>query len=91
MKKLSVAFLTAFVVLITATFGYTESMFVAQGYAFPFFQLGALILGGMILVSLKQKYSGLFLSEAIGSFALYTIMISLFTNPVIDAVKTLVM
>jgi hypothetical protein len=41
-------------------------------------------------VSLKRKYDKLYLSEAIGSFALYTILVALFTAPVVDALKTLI-
>jgi hypothetical protein len=32
----------------------------------------------------------MYTGEVVGAFALYTIMIALFTAPVIDAVKTLV-
>lgn len=90
MKKLSVALLTAFIVLVTSMFGYTESIFLTQSYQFPYFQFGALILGGLILISMKVKYNLMYLSECFGVFALYTIFVSLFTNPVIDAIKTLV-
>jgi hypothetical protein len=44
----------------------------------------------LIIVSLKQKYTRLYLSEAIGSFALYTFLVALFTAPVVDALKTLI-
>jgi hypothetical protein len=30
------------------------------------------------------------MSEAIGSFALYTVMVSIFTAPVVDALKNLI-
>jgi hypothetical protein len=58
--------------------------------SFPFFHLGCLIIGGLIIVSLKKKYTKLYLSEAIGSFALYTVLVALFTAPVVDALKTLI-
>jgi hypothetical protein len=32
----------------------------------------------------------MYIGEAVGIFALYTILMALFTNPVIDTVKTLV-
>ena len=38
----------------------------------------------------EKKYNKLYMSEAIGSFALYTLMVSLFTSPVVDALKTLI-
>jgi len=77
------------VVLITASFGYAE--YAASGLgSFPWFHLGCLIVGGLIITSLKQKYSRLYLSEAVGSFALYAVLIALFTAPVVNALKTLV-
>jgi hypothetical protein len=87
-KTLSTLMLTAVVVLITATFSFAE--YSAAGVEnFPYFHLGALIVGGMIIVSLKQKYQRLYMSEAIGSFAMYAAMVALFTSPVADAIKNL--
>ena len=44
------------VVLLTATFCFAE--YAAGGVGnFPYFQLGCLIIGGLILVSLKRKYN----------------------------------
>ncbi len=90
MKKLmQTSFLTAFVIFVTASFSYAEFSATGNG-DFPFFHLGCLIVGGLIIVSLKRKYSKLYLSEAIGSFALYTLMVSIFTAPVVDALKSLI-
>jgi hypothetical protein len=80
---------TAAVVLLTATFSLAEYA-AADAGNFPFFQLGCLIIGGLILVSLKRKYEKLYTVEVVGAFALYTILMALFTNPVIDAVKYVV-
>ncbi|HON58454.1 MAG TPA: hypothetical protein PLT45_02845 [Smithella sp.] len=88
-KIMQTSFLTAFVVLVTASFSYAQ--FSATGSdSFPFFHLGCLIVGGLIIVSLKRKYTKLFMSEAIGSFALYAVLVSLFTSPVADALKALI-
>ena len=77
------------VVLLTGTFALAE--YAAAGVAnFPYFQLGCLIIGGMVIISLKHKYEKMYTNEAVGAFALYTVLIALFTNPVIDAVKNLV-
>jgi hypothetical protein len=90
MKKImQTAILTAFVVLVTASFSYAEFS-VTGNSDFPFFHLGCLIVGGLIIVSLKRKYSKLYMSEAIGSFALYTLLVSIFTSPVVDALKNLI-
>jgi FtsH-binding integral membrane protein len=88
-RMMQTIFLVAFIILTTASFSYAQ--FSATGNnSFPFFHLGCLIVGGLIIVSLKRKYSKLYLSEAIGSFALYTVLVALFTAPVVDALKTLI-
>ena len=88
-KTFGTMIVTAMVVLFTATFSFAE--FAAAGAAnFPYFQLGALIVGGMIIISLKHKFARMYTNEAVGAFALYTVLIALFTNPVIDAVKNLI-
>ena len=56
---------------------------------FPYFQFGCLVVGGLLIISLKAKYDKIYMSEAVGSFAMYAILVSLFTNPVIDGIKTL--
>jgi hypothetical protein len=88
-RMMQTMFLVLFVILTTASFSYAQ--FSATGNnTFPFFHLGCLIVGGLIIVSMKQKYSKLYLSEANGSFALYTVLVALFTAPVVDALKTLI-
>jgi hypothetical protein len=82
-------FLVVFVILTTATFSFAQFS-AASGEGFPFFHLGCLIVGGLIIISLKQKYTKIYLSEAIGSFALYAVLVALFTEPVVDALKTLI-
>jgi FtsH-binding integral membrane protein len=78
------------VILLTATFGFAE--YTATGAAnFPYFQLGCLIVGGLILMALKRKYEKMYIAEMVGAFALYTILMAFFTNPVIEAVKNIVM
>jgi FtsH-binding integral membrane protein len=88
-KTLATTIVAAAVVLLTATFSFAE--YAATGVAnFPFFQLGCLIIGGLIMVSLKRKYEKMYVGEVVGVFALYTILMALFTSPVIEAVKTIV-
>ena len=88
-KTLSTIAVAATVVLLTATFSFAELTASAAGN-FPYFQLGCLIIGGLCIVSLKKKYEMLYTNEAIGAFALYAVMVSLFTTPVIEMVKNLV-
>jgi len=77
------------VVLCTATFAFAE--YAAAGIGnFPYFQLGCLIVGGMVIISLKHKYEKIYASEVAGVFALYTVLVALFTNPVIEGIKNLV-
>jgi hypothetical protein len=90
MKKILKTFvLTIFVVLGTATFGFAEYA-VAGVSEFPYFQLGCQIIGGMMIISLKQKYPRFYAGELMGVFAIYTILVALFTAPVFNAIKTLV-
>lgn len=88
-KTIGTMMVAAAVVLLTATFCFAEFA-AGQAGTFPYFQLGCLIVGGLIVVSLKRKYEQMYATEAVGVFALYTILMALFTNPVIEAVKTIV-
>ncbi len=88
-KTLGTIIVAAAVILLTATFSFAE--YAAAGATnFPFFQLGCLIVGGLIIVSLKRKYEKMYVGEVVGAFALYTILMALFTNPVIEVVKVVV-
>jgi hypothetical protein len=90
MKKiLSIFGLIIFVVLTTGTFALAEYQLAGPG-SFPYFQLGCLIVGGLPIISLKQKYQKLYMSEAAGAFALYVVLVALSTSPVAEAVKTLI-
>ncbi len=80
---------SVFVVLITATFAFAANAISGDG-SFPYFNLGCLIMGGLTIVSLKYRYPKMYLSEAVGSFALYAVLVALFTAPVIESVRTLV-
>ena len=88
-KTITTTIVAAAVILMTATFSFAEYA-AAGANNFPFFQLGCLIVGGLIMVSLKRKYEKMYVGEVVGIFALYTILMALFTNPVIETVKTLV-
>jgi hypothetical protein len=88
-KRIGTLMVAGVVVLLTASFGFAEYTATGAG-SFPYFQLGCLIIGGMTIISLKNKYEKMLTNEAVGAFALYTVLVALFTNPVIDAIKNLV-
>jgi len=88
-KAFKTLILAIFVVLVTATFSFAEYA-VAGVSEFPYFQLGCLIVGGMIIISLKQRYPKMYAGELMGAFSMYTILIALFTAPVFNTIKTLV-
>jgi FtsH-binding integral membrane protein len=87
MKKTFVTGLTVgFVILMTAGFSFAEYT-MGGGENFPYFQLGCLIIGGLIMISLKNKFQKIYASEVAGAFALYTLYVALFTAPVMEAIK----
>ena len=88
-KTLSMTIVIGAVILMTATFGFAE--YTAAGADnFPYFQLGCLIVGGLIIISLKHKFEKIYTGEIVGAFALYAALIAMFTTPVINVVKALV-
>ena len=90
MKKNIATIVTAiFVILCTSVFAIAEGAMTTASN-FPYFHLGALLIGGLILVSLQQKYNKIRVTESMGSFALYAVMISLFTEPVVNAIRSLI-
>jgi hypothetical protein len=88
-KTIGTMVVAVMVVLLTGTFALAEYAAAGVG-SFPYFQLGCLIVGGLVIISLKNKYEKMYASETVGAFALYTVLIALFTNPVIDAIKNMV-
>jgi len=90
MKRIAqTAIVALFVVMITAGFAFAAEATAGAGN-FPYFHLGCLIMGGLTIISLKYRFEKIYLSEAVGSFALYAALIALFTSPAIEAVKVLV-
>jgi hypothetical protein len=88
-KTLGTLMVAGAVILLTATFGFAEFA-TAGGRAFPYFQFGCLVVGGLIIVSLKLKFDRMYATEAAGAFALYTALLALFTTPVITMIRGLV-
>ena len=88
-KTLGTMMVAALVILLTATFSFAEFS-ATGGSEFPYFHLGCLIVGGMIIISLKHKYEKMYAGEAAGAFALYTVLIALFTSPAIEMVKGII-
>jgi len=88
-KTLTTIILAGFITLLTATFTFAE--YAAAGAEnFPYFHLGALIIGGLTIISLRRKYQKIYMTEAMGAFALYTVMVALTTAPVVEIVRNVV-
>jgi hypothetical protein len=88
-KTLTTIILAGFITLLTATFGFAE--YAATGAEnFPYFHLGALIIGGLTIISLRRKYQKMYMTEAMGAFALYTVMVAISTAPVVEVIKNVV-
>ncbi|HAJ26406.1 MAG TPA: hypothetical protein DCG53_04045 [Syntrophus sp. (in: bacteria)] len=85
-KTLSTIIVAVIFVLLTATFSFAEYT-AGGGENFPYFHLGLVIIGGLIIFSIKQKFEKMYAGEAVGAFALYTFYVALFTAPVIEAIK----
>jgi FtsH-binding integral membrane protein len=81
--------LSVVIVLVTATFAIAEYKATSVS-DFPYFQLGCLIVGGMTVISLKHKYQKMYTGELVTVFCLYTILVALFTAPVINVIKAAV-
>jgi hypothetical protein len=88
-KTIQTIIVAMFVVMITGTFAFAAAA-TSGGNSFPYFHLGCLIMGGLTIISLKYRYEKMYLSEAVGSFALYAVLVALFTAPVIEAVKGMI-
>jgi hypothetical protein len=58
--------------------------------SFPFIQLIALVLGGIILYTLKRKYQQIRNNELIVIFILYFMLVALLTEPGLEFAKKLV-
>lgn len=78
-----------FAFVTTASFTYMEFVTSLEGQ-FPFFHLGCLSVGALVIVSLKRRYDKIYISEAVGAFALFAILLSLFTVPVAEALRNLI-
>jgi hypothetical protein len=89
-KTLATILLVGFVIIMTAGFSFAEYA-MGGGENFPYFQLGCLIIGGLIMISLKHKFQKIYATEVAGAFALYTLYIALFTSPVIEALTSFIL
>lgn len=88
-KAIEAWIVAGFVLVTIASFTYMEFVTSPEGY-FPYFHLGCLSIGGLVIVSLKRRYDKIYISEAVGAFALFAILLSLFTAPVAEALRNLI-
>lgn len=88
-KAVEAWIVAGFALVTTASFTYMEFVTSPEGY-FPFFHLGCLFVGGLVIVSLKRRYEKIYISEAVGAFTLFAIFLSLFTASVAEALRNLI-
>jgi hypothetical protein len=87
MNKLSTLLTSIAIVLITTSFAIAEGAATSVGN-FPYFHLGCVIIGGLIMFRLKERFDKIHVTEIVGAFALYVIMIAMFTDPAIMMLKS---
>jgi uncharacterized YccA/Bax inhibitor family protein len=88
-RYLQTTLVALFVILVTTGFAFA-SQSIAPGLDMPYFHIGCMIMGGLVIVSLKQRYEKMHLAEAIGSFALYALLVTIFTPTFVEALKALI-
>ncbi len=89
-RVFSTLLVSSFIVLCTSVYAVANSLIAADTGNFPYFQLGSLVMAGLIIASLHQRFKKIYISESIGAFALYAILITLFTEPVFNAIKSII-
>ncbi|HOD35129.1 MAG TPA: hypothetical protein PLR20_07070 [Syntrophales bacterium] len=78
--------LLVIVVLTTLQFTYF-SFRTAGGDLYLMAQVAALVFGGLLLVSLEYRYREIGFAGAVIAFALYTLLVTLYSKPVVVALQ----
>jgi hypothetical protein len=78
--------LLGIVVLATLQFGYFGFR-AAGGDVYLVAQVVALALGGLLLISLEQRYRKIGFAGVVIAFALYTLLVALYSKPVVEALQ----
>ena len=78
--------LLVIVFLTTLQFSYFGFR-VAGGDLYLMAQVAALAIGGLLLVSLEHRYRKIGFAGAVIAFALYTLLVTLYSKPVVGALQ----
>ena len=78
--------LLGIVVLTTLQFSYFGYR-TAGGDLYLMAQVVALVFGGLLLMSLEYRYRKIGFAGAVIAFALYTLLVALYSKPVVEALQ----
>ncbi len=78
--------LLGIVVLATLQFGYF-CFRAAGGDVYLVAQVVALALGGLLIISLEYRYRKIGFAGAVIAFALYTLLVALYSKPLVEALQ----
>ncbi len=78
--------LICIVVLATLQFGYFGYR-TSGGDLYLVAQLVALAFGGLLLISLEYRYRKIGFAGAVIAFALYTLLVTLYSKPIVEALQ----
>ncbi len=88
MGKLRWRSLALLVIVFLTTLQYSYFGFrVAGGDLYLMAQVAALVFGGLLLVSLEYRYREIGFAGAVIAFALYTLLVTLYSKPVVAALQ----
>lgn len=82
-QSLALAVIVVVAVLQFGYFGYRS----AGGDLYLVAQLAAIVFGGLTIISLEHRYRKIGFAGAVISFALFTLLVALYSKPVVESLQ----